>query len=219
MAVPFGSQWGAWNEIPVGYQNELLDLKAQYEQLDGYQRDVSNDQLLNMANYHTQSLLDFGQKMASFGLVSRERQWLAYGLSQSQYQSTLNSYSTVWNQLTGQPLFVGAPGPDYRNAVWVDAAFKKGLSSSDFQNQLIQDSSMQQAYGWIKYGLNFQQFQQQKLSMQATFGATLTDAQGVQQLRYLHTAQGADVGARQQQTLTQIEKQAAQVGISGAQVR
>jgi hypothetical protein len=218
MAVPFGYQWGSWNDVPIGYQNELLDLKAQFEQLDGYNLDISNDSLFHMANHHVQSLLDFGQSVSRWAGLG-DRPWAAYGLSQSQYQSTLNSYSTVWNQLTGGPLFVGSPGPDYANAIRVQTALQKGLSSSDFQNQLIQDASMQQAYGWIKYGLNFQQFQQQKLSMQATFGATLTDAQGVQQLRYLHTAQGADVGARQQQTLTQIEKQAAQVGISGAQVR
>src|ERR1700730_2761926 len=105
MAVPFGYEWASWADVPVGYQNELLDLKNQWEQMDGYNRDITNDQLFNMANHHVQSLLDFGQSMFSFGLVSQSRLWTAYGMSQSQYKSTLDSYSTVWNQLTGQPLF------------------------------------------------------------------------------------------------------------------
>jgi hypothetical protein len=147
--------------------------------------------------------------------------WAFYGMTRDQYLTRVEGYQKQYALLTGKNLdvlgvFGSASGADQG---MVASALRNNLTPDLFAQQITSDVNMQITYGWLRYGLNFQQFQQQKLGMQQAFGNTLNDAQAVQQLQYFHTNQGSDQAVRQQATLTQVEKQAAVQGAAQSEVR
>jgi hypothetical protein len=218
-------------DVPSGELTQIHNLIDEWEALTGYStiNFVNVDWVvLDMANNGISTVKQVGQWMfqhdpAEVGrdipgatLVPRglyqRMPWAFWGLNQDQWNTVYADLSTTWAQMTGQRGGI----PEY----WLGIAMNKGLTGGQLSAWMRNDPAFYGAYGWLRYGLDYTQFQQQKLQMRNTFGTDLlTDQQAIQQLQYLHTAQGADVQSRVQQTLTQVEKQAAQTGISGAQIR
>jgi hypothetical protein len=56
---------------------------------------------------------------------------------------------------------------------------------------LMNDASIQNAYGWVKYGMDFSAWTQQKLTLQGTFGHTVQDSQAATILQYTKAATGS----------------------------
>ncbi len=212
-----------WSDFPVGYQNELIDFLNQWNQLSGYQHtgsvNVGNTSLMvKIAEHQPASLFDFSQFLWNQGQGDIMHPWAGVGLSYDQYTQKINDYVGTFQRLTGKALNVnvGDPHSDYNMVYqWL----RQGLTSAQVSDALQQNASIQAQYGWVKYGLDFNQFQTQKLSMNALFGRKLTDEEAVTQLQYLHTNQGPDMAVHVQSTLTQVEKQQAYTGASGSAVR
>lgn len=210
--------YAAWNDVPAGEQNLLLDLAAQWEQSDGYAVPVSDNMgwLLSMADAGISDLLDFSQWMwNSSGTADQSKPWTGFGMTKDVYAATLNDYATRYEALTGQLIDVSQPGAGTQFFSYLS----KGLTGSEFQQQFMMDKTMQATYGWLKYGLDYQSFQQEKLQMQTAFGAQwhpLSDTDAVAQLQYWHRSGGPDASARA--AAPSPQKQAAVPGAAGQSV-
>jgi hypothetical protein len=137
--------------------------------------------------------------------------WAFFGLSSTEYQTRYNTLAETWTGLTGQDF-----NTDIFNQYFTQA--KGQLSASEFRSELLHDANMQKTYGWLRYGLDYNQFQQRKDEMRQQFGGELSNEQAVLQLQYLHQA-SADHSAQVVPTLTQQEKKSAEVGINLSEVR
>lgn len=201
---------------------QIQDLVNQWKSLVGFSVSVSDQLEANMANNYTiTDIYDVGQYMkANMGSAwssMSSQPWAWYGMSATEYNSKLSSYRSTWSQLTGTEL----PANDGNGNI-VDQALKQyqgQMSDTQFQQWLMSQDSIKNTYGWLKYGLNFDQFQQQKLGMNLSFGRTLSDTEGVTQLQYLHSATGPSMAIANQPTFTQQERKQANVGISGSVAR
>ena len=204
--------------------DQIRDLVNQWEQLVGYTISVSDWDVSAMAaepgKYMT--LFDVGQFMQWYsgnlwwqsvpaGALDAIP-WAKYGMSATEYQTKFDAYDTSFLQLTGQNL----PSDMLDQALKLHSGVMTG---AQFNTWLLSQDSIKNTYGWLKYGLDFQQFQQQKLSMNTSFGKQLTDVEAVTQLQYLHQAQGPNVSAAVTPTLTQEEKRQAQTGVGQSVVR
>lgn len=212
-------QAAAWG-VPVGRVNQINQWADQWEQLTGYTVTLSQGQLQNMAQ-NTAGTVGSLSDMANYIWVRQSwipqnvrdtMPWAGLGIDRDQYQARLSSLSSVYQRLTGK-------APDLSNmggsVVGGGADFGKGgvnggmsssdmlfralagdVSAGDLEQQLTQDSQMQKTYGWLKFGLNYDQFQRQKADYRTSFGADLTDEQAINQLKYDH-ALGHVLGAYQ----------------------
>jgi hypothetical protein len=211
---------------------QIRDLVNQWEQLVGFSTTVPDWMVNEMADsmsyggldHAISSLYDVGRYM-SFHVGDPARgdtlwsqahadamPWARFGMTSTEYDSKLESYDTSFRTLTGQ----NAPQD------LIDRALHEHqgtMTGAQFENWLLAQDSIKNTYGWLKYGLDFQQFQTQKLQMRQQFGRELSDAEATTQLQYLHAAQGPNVSAAAQQTLGQVEKKQAQTGVSGSVVR
>jgi len=198
-------------------------LADQWQQLVGFNVQIGDDIIQAMSDANVQSLYDIGQWMETHGQgpgqtgivgVNGIFPWATYGLSHDDYQRMFSSIGDTYMGLTGQSLDAGLFDKYLRRT-------RATLSGAELRTFLLNDPAMLNQFGWLRYGLDFQQFQQQKLQMHQAFGqvAELTDQQAVQQLQYFHSAQGSNQGAAVQPTLSQIERKQAQQGVSGNVVR
>lgn len=206
--------------------SEITDLLNQWEALVGHTVTVPNWMVDEMANNNTvagfiTSVYDVGRYMKAhtapgpYNLIWEDapfQPWAWYGMSASEYGTKVQSLDSTYQQLTGQ----NAPADVIDQALSVNQGTMTG---SQFQTFLLSQENIKNTFGWLKYGLDFQQFQQQKLQMRTQFGRDLTDQEAVAQLTYMHAAQGPNVSAAAQPTLTQVEKKAAQTGVGQSVVR
>lgn len=140
--------------------------------------------------------------------------WAFYGLTADQYGSQATTFGSEYKKLTGKDI----PPEELIKAFQSTKDATGGLlSGTEYLQKLQQDADIQKNYGWVRYGMNFEQFQQQKQTMRSQFGRDLSDEEGVTQLQYLHAAQGGDraVTARQQGG----EKQQKEPSVSGSEIR
>lgn len=211
--------------------SEITDLLNQWEALVGHTVTVPNWMVDEMANNNTvagfiTSVYDVGRYMLAhtapgpYNLVWMDAQyqpWAWYGMSVSEYDTKVQALSSTYEQLTGQ----AAPANDGHGNI-IDQALsvnQGSMTGAQFQTFLLSQENIKNQFGWLKYGLDFQQFQQQKLQMRTQFGRDLTDQEAVAQLTYMHAAQGPNVSAAVTPTLTQVEKKAAQTGVGQSVVR
>ncbi len=211
--------------------DQIRDLVNQWEQLVGYTVTVPDWMVYEMANQQTSAgwvtnLFDLGQYMlghtapGAYNLVWSNapfQPWAWYGMSATEYNAKLQQFDSTYQQLTGQSL----PGNTGHNDL-VDQALKQHqgtMTGAQFSTWLMSQDNIKNTYGWLKYGLDFEQFQARKLDMRTAFGRDLSDQEAVTQLQFLHQAQGPNVSVGVQPTLTQQEKRQANVGIGQSVVR
>jgi hypothetical protein len=222
------NQWG----LNPGRVNQLEDLANQFEQISGYQAKVPDWMLQEMGtnnNYgnighQINSLYDFGQYMQShvnpsgaaggayaFGSdATKTMPWAFVGLNATEYNARVSSYQTVYKNLIGRD----ATDAELTQAFSGGAGQGSGgglLSASELDSKLKNDTTLQQTYGWLKFGMNYTEFQKQKADFRTQFGTQLTDEQAVQQLTYDH-ALGHVLGAYQTAQLAPQNSQQMQSG-------
>ena len=207
--------------------DQIRDLRVQWEQLVGYSIEVPDWAVNEMADHPDQyaTLFDFGQYMLRHQRGHGEdpgayfvpewyaaMPWAKWGMAPTEYNRKLEEYDSGFRVLTGQ----AAPQD------LIDRALRDhqgSMTMGQFEVWVQTQEALRNQYGWLRYGLDFSQFQTQKLQMRTGFGRDLTDAEAVTQLQYHHAAQGASAGVGVQPTLTQAEKKQAQTGLSGSVVR
>ena len=177
-----------------------------WEQDTGFRIPISTQDIVNMATTKilpgggqapavTTTMFDIGQYMSDLMVIQgnhalqTEMPWGQWGLSEDAYRSMHADYATTYKQLTGQDI------PDAA----LSSAFKDGAgqwTAAQYEQSLKNSSSIQNQFGWIKYGLDYLGFQQEKLKMNPAFGHTLSDAEATSQLQAWHANAGQDQATR-----------------------
>lgn len=186
-----------------GIATVLSDFRNQLELLTGNTLSISDDALVKVYQQQTPgTLAQFANTLNAVGGIPADykqaQPWILYGLSFDQYQQQATTFATEYKKITGQDIppselqraFTGMRGTS--GAEYGTGAL---LTGSEYAQQLQNDSNIQKTFGWVKYGYDYQQFQQQKLQMRQSFGQDLTDQQATVQLQYLHAAGGANMSA------------------------
>lgn len=197
---------GVFDGIPQDEQNQIMALKISWESLTGYTVDIPDWMLAEAALNNVQNLYDFGRYMAQHiqysdyavpgATIIPEAQaaampWAFYGMEKEAYAQTLSGLNTVWTKMTGESAMPQS---------WIDKAITgeqggRGLMTvTGFEQQLLNDKDIQKTYGWLKYGMDYRDFQQKKLSW-GDFGKNMSDQEAVLQLQYNRAAQGPNVSA------------------------
>ena len=200
--------------------SQIRDLVNQLEQLVGYTVSVPDWAIGEMADEpdRYETLYDVGQYMlghtggggAYFVPESfRNMPWGHFGMTLTEYDTHLAAFNSSFRQLTG----VDASQDIITQAL---AQNQGRMSGPQFESWLLAQENIKQQYGWLRYGLDFQSFQQQKLQMRQGFGRDLTDAEAVAQLQYRHAAQGRDLTAVAR---PQSQQQKGTAAVSGSVVR
>jgi hypothetical protein len=208
----------AQGAIPPGEYNVLESLMQEWESLVGYAVEPSSAQLLAMANSGIQTLRDFGQYMAtqdSAKTVSQNMPWANYGLTKDEYQSAASTFGTEYKKITGQDI-----SPEALQAAFKNPRDPTGglLNQAQYTQQLMNDANIQKQFGWVKYGLDFSAWTQQKLSMRTAFGRDINDAEAATILQYQKPASGANMGAVARAAGGQTQPPAA-LGVAGSIAR
>lgn len=193
-AAPSAPVDHTWDGVPSGYKTELEDLALQWQQVAGFGVTIDEATLRKMADAHVVSLRDLGMWMWRSGPMTDDLKnrspWLAFGMDQSTFNRQLSDYQDTYEQLTGQRPGWNQANPDAVTYQMSDA-FQRNLTQSGLREELMHDENIRSTYGWIKFGLNFDDFQNRKTDMRLSFGQELTNDQAVLQLQYLHQAQGS----------------------------
>jgi len=208
----------AHGAVPPGEYNVLESLMGEYESLVGYSVEPSDKQLLAMANSGVQTLRDFGEymaKQANGQKVAQKMPWATYGLTKDEYASASSIFGTEYKKVTGQDI-----SPDALQQAFQNPRDPTGglLSGSQYQQQLMNDAAIQKQFGWVKYGLDFSAWTQQKLSMRGVYGRDINDSEAANILQYTKTASGANMGAVGRQIGQQVQAPSAQ-GVAGSLAR
>ena len=204
--------------------SEIWDLVNQWEQSIGHTVSVADWMVNEMAGQpeRYETLFDVGQYFGNhIGDTSRgdivmdptrwgQMPWAQFGMTLTEYDTHLAAFNSSFRQLTG----VDAPQDIITQAL---SQNQGRMSGPQFETWLLAQDNIKQQYGWLKYGLDFQGFQQQKLQMNQGFGGVLTDAEAVAQLQYHHAAQGRDLTAVARPQSQQQQKGTA--AVSGSVVR
>lgn len=204
--------------------DQIRDLVNQWEALTGYTIQFNDWAIGEMAGKpgEFQTLYDIG-KFAQIYSGSMWWQfipsgaldnmpWAKYGMSATEYSAKVSGYDAAFTQLTGQSL----------PQDMIDQALKQErgtMTAAQFTTWLMNQDSIKNTYGWLKYGLDFNQFQTRKLEMQNEFGRPVGDQEAVGLLTTLHAAQGPNMSVGVSPTLTQQERKQANVGVGQSVVR
>lgn len=196
----------------------VATLVEAWQQSTGFKIPVSAQDVVNMATTDTlpgggnaghpvTSAFDVGQWMSDMMVIQHSNAmdampWAAYGLTEDSYRSLHADYATTYKQMTGQDISEAELAKAFTqgSGEWTATQYEQALKNrSDIQNQ----------FGWVKYGLDYLSFQQQKLKMNPAFGHQLTDQEGVAQLQQWHVNQGSDYAAHGAESQQVQERQKA----------
>ena len=205
-------------DLPTGARNLLDDYRNQLEALGGNTLNLPDSALVQVYQNGTPDTLSmFAQDIASIGALGPYKDaqpWIQYGLNFDQYQSQAGTFATEYKKITGQDISGEALSQAFSSLKDVTGGL---LTGSEYAQRLQNDKNIQKTYGWVKYGLDYQQFQQQKLQMRQSFGKDLTDQEATAQLQYFHAAQGGNREVTAQQQQSSQSKQ--QPGVGGSVIR
>lgn len=211
MAVAGAPPYKTWGNIPGGEQNLLSDLRNQFEYLIGFTINISKKALLAMANGRVLTLRDFGRFLSTngkkFGVNLDKYPWAKYGLDKDQYASMSSVFSQEYKKVTGADIAGSALQQAFENPL---APGQGLLTGSQYQQQLMQDAAIQKTYGWVKYGLDYSQWQAQKLSMRTELGRDIKDSEAATLLQYNTQARGSN-----QAVVARVPQQQPTVGSIG----
>lgn len=208
-------------DIPTAERNQLSTLRDEYERLTGYAFTVQDGWLVAFANQGQamNNLTDFASQIWAQNLLPQDwkgtQPWLQFGMDHADYQSLATTFGSEYKKLTGQDI----PPDQLTNAFQTSQRGAGGLlTGTEYAQQLMQDTTLQKQYGWIKYGLDYNQWTGQKLQMRQGFGRDIQDSEATSLLQYTHAAQGGghEVRAASQ---GQQSKQPAAAGASQSVIR
>lgn len=195
------AKYTSWKNVPIFEQTQLHTMMDEFGRETGFKFKVTNTSLLAMANANVLTQQDFGTwavahtSSANPGLKSMP--WAQYGLTKDSYQQLATTYSTEYKKVTGQDIPASALTKAFLTSNLTGGGL---LSGSQYSQQLMNDTAMQKQYGWIKYGLDFSAWTQQKLSMRGAMGRNINDAEAANILQYTKAASGASMSAIAHQT-------------------
>ena len=197
--------WKTWKDVPTGEQNLLTNLADVWEQTIGFKIALSSKDLLALANAGVMTQHDLGQfastKLgARFDKLLATMPWAKYGLDKDSYAAMATTFETTYKKITGQNISDAALQQAFANPKDMSGGL---LDASQYAQQLMNDASIQAAYGWVKYGMDFTAWTQQKLQLQGTFGHTISDSQAATILQYTKAATGSTATAQAQRPQTQ----------------
>lgn len=199
--------YAGWGNVPGGEQNVLSDLRNQFESLIGFTQNIPQSLLLQMANEHIVSLRDFGAFVGDHGIDLANTPWAKYGLDKDQYSSVASIYGVEFKKVTGQDITQDALHEAFRNPRDQTGGL---LTGSQYQQQLMQDANIQNTYGWVKYGMDYSAWQQQKLGMHQAMGRDVQDSEAASLLQYNSQARGGNQAA-----VARVPQQQPTVGAAG----
>ena len=186
--------------MPVGEQYQVKTLLDQWEALVGYSIAVNDTTIIELANAGVLTMADIGQYASkTWGAIPGMQNiitnmpWAVYGLGKDEYQSLSTTYGTEYKKVTGQDI----------SATSLAAAFGQHnptgalalMSGSQYAQQLMNDATIQKQYGWVKYGMDYTAWTQQKLQVRGAFGRDIQDAEAATLLQYNKSATGASMSA------------------------
>lgn len=204
--------------VPAGEYNVLEALMGEWEALVGYSVEPTNAELLAMANQGIETLADFGKYMSSqpnAQKVAQNMPWANYGLTKDEYQSAAETFGTEYKKITGQDISPDALQQAFRNPRDPTGGL---LNASQYAQQLMNDTAIQKQFGWVKYGLDFSSWTQQKLQLQTAFGRSINDSEAAVMLQYNRSASGSNMAATARTGGQQASQQAG-AGATGSIVR
>jgi hypothetical protein len=185
----------AHGAVPPGEYNVLESLMQEWESLVGYSVEPTTAQLLAMANGGVQTLKDFGKYMSNqenAQSVAVSMPWANYGLTKNEYESASSIFGTEYKKVTGADISPEALQEAFKNPRDPTGGL---LSGSQYQQQLMNDAAIQKQFGWVKYGMDFSAWTQQKLSMRTAYGRDINDAEASTMLQYHKAAAGPNMSA------------------------
>jgi hypothetical protein len=213
-----GGGWASWKDVPTGEQNTLSGMIDLWEQSTGYQVPITSAQMLGMVNAGVETMHDIGQFVATqlatpFASVLATMPWAQYGLDKDTYAATAGTFGTEYKKITGQDISKEALHQAFLSP---PAAGGGIMTASQYAQQLMNDQSIQNTYGWVKYGLDYASWTQTKLSNRTAMGRDVTDAEAATLLQYNKAATGSSAGVTVKQTGQQSQQLA---GVGGSVVR
>jgi len=203
--------------VPPGEYNLLQALMAEWEALVGYQAEPNNADLLAMANYGVTTLADFSSLMfgeTKYNALSKAMPWAKFGLDKEEYVSAGNIFRTTYREITGHDL----SDADLAKAFNNPRNRTGGEQTTEYRSQLMNDAALQKQYGWIKYGMDFSQWTQQKLQLRSAFGRDINDTEAATILQYQKAASGSNLSAIAR-SASQQQPVMAGVGVGGSLTR
>ena len=211
--------WSSWADVPTGEQNWIAGLIDIWEQTIGFQVPMGKAEMLELANQRIETQHDLGQHAWSwwpgqYKTILQNMPWAQYGLDKDAYAQMTSTFGTEYKKVTGQDINKEALQQAFLNPRDPTGGL---LSASQYAQQLMSDTNIQKTYGWVKYGLDYSQWTQQKLSMRSAFGRDINDAEAATVLQYNKTASGPNVSAVARLGSQQQAPTAA--GISGSVAR
>lgn len=208
-------------DLPVAIRNQLDDWRNQYEGLAAHALTVTDDQLTQLYQQGLpNSLSQFASRItplvaSQYSWVSQDP-WLQFGMTVDQYQSQATTFATEYKKVTGQEISAEALHDAFGSLKDMTGGL---LTGGEYAQRLMNDQNIQKTYGWVKYGYDYNQFQQQKLQMRSLFGRDLSDQEATTQLQYLHAAQGGNHEVTAQTQQSQDQRRQASTGVSGSVIR
>lgn len=197
--------------------DQIRDLVNQWEQLAGYSVSVGDDMVSAMADAvqgfgQIVSLYDVGQWIHAHGQPLDNFPWARYGMNVSEWTAKMGAFADAYGSLTGQgidePMFEALLTKTHGQA-----------SEGEFRTLISSDPRIRETYGWVKFGLDWQSFQQQKDQMRLMTGFELDDKQALLQLQYTHRNQGGSSEVSQQAAAQPEQRRQAAIGPFQSEVR
>jgi hypothetical protein len=179
----------------------MNDFKHQWEQLSGYAYEISEDVLRSIAGWGVSNLHMFAEILwggiaADPATQARIPIWASVGMDRHQWESHVASWQEQYERATGNKLDLTKAG---------DLEMMRGRSglsltatAGELKSFIEHDKGMRETYGWLKHGMNHDDFLLQKNQMRQAFGAELSDQQAILQLDYFHKAQGSSMAVHAQ---------------------
>lgn len=180
-----------WAGVGQELRNEIEDLEHQWEVDAGFPIAIQAGTLAKMAKSGVVTYRDFSQYLWNNNLIPPQLKasspWIGFGVSQDQWNSTMSDFSNSWFEMTGQNLDTTPQSAQFKD---ITRAILRGESASQWMTKLQNDTNMQKQYGWLKFGMNFQQFQQYKVGQRLAFGKDLSNEEALKAYQFDQPAQG-----------------------------
>ena len=212
--------WKTWGDVPVNERNTLENLTTVWEQTIGYRKTLTVKDLLAIANGGITTQHDLGQFMQNYqggkwDKLLNTMPWAKYGLDKDSYAAMATTFETTYKKITGSTISEAALQQAFANPKDMSGGL---LDASQYAQQLMNDASIQKNFGWVKYGLDFTAWTQQKLQLQTTYGRTVSDSEAATILQYTKAATGSTATA-QARTATAQAGAPVGAGVGGSATR